>query len=91
MEMPGAAGIELSAHLRSHGGGDELACLGVVIETFKQPVHPLRNFRAAHGRKFSGLGNVRDGQDAGYDFGVDSCSSNPVAEPEKSLGREEEL
>jgi len=91
VELTGTAGIKLSAHLRGHCGGDELARLRMVVETFEQPVHPQWNFRAAHGREFSCLGNVRNWQNAGYDFSVDSRSRNSIAEPEKGFRREEEL
>src|SRR4029453_18751114 len=71
VEVAGAAGVELRAHLRGDGGGDELARRRLVVEALEQPVHPLRNGRATGGRELAGLGDVGDGQDAGDDLGVD--------------------
>ena len=91
MEMTGAPGIEFSAHLRRNGNGDELARLRMVIEPFKQPVHPWWDFCPAHRREFSRLGKIGDRQDAGYDLSLNSRRHGAVAKAEKNLGREKEL
>ena len=91
VEVAHAARIEPPAHLGRHRRRDELARGGVIVQPLEQPVHPRRDRRAAHAGELARLRDVRDGQDAGHDLGVDARRRRAVAEAEEGLGREEEL
>src|SRR3954468_20552991 len=71
MEGADAAPVELAAELRGHGGGDELAGSGELVQAFIEAVEPGRDARPADRRELAGLGDIGDREDARRDLGSD--------------------
>jgi hypothetical protein len=85
MEVPDAAGVELTAQLRRDRRGDQLARGRKIVEPFEQVVEPPRDARATGLREAARRRDVRNRQDAWNDLGIDTRGFRFVAEQEKAV------
>ena len=61
VDVADPARVKAAAQLGGDGCGDQLAGLGVVVESFEHGIHPRRDGRAALRGKLARLGDVGDG------------------------------
>src|SRR5437762_11362806 len=91
MEVAHPAGVKLTAQLGRDRRGDQLACSRQIVESLEQSVEPVRNAGTAGLCEPACRRDIRNRQDAGDDFRIDTCRGCVIPETEIAFGREEEL